>query len=499
MATDQWFYRIEGNNNVIFSNINNNRILRLPKIRKRNRLSSSVQAKTDVGREVEFLEHVASKIFKDVRVRLVVGEKIYLSKEFFEKLSKEMAGKRPKQYEDEELDDSIEYGLLLPNFCKLFSKKSSFINRFSLLSTNVSTMPTISVELRPKSCYIPEFEIETCSEIKDKCFFCLRRMFENIKHPDTLQTQYCPNDLYSGNPVRSKRAIRDLISCPQRYFSVRIDDQDVFSNELLQRKLSENKFSGLKRRFNRFVFDQTVSSQFGENGKEAFLNVLCNALQTTVVANKGLSDFQQNLCPPKQHCRRKLLKENPDVEDNNSEVRKSSSVLALLSSIHALRYLPLRKLVKLHGEVRSHLKDHKEDADVLSLDPPYNVQLWENAIRIPRKSNSELTNTQTNSSSQSEVIEAAEMLRRFMIARSFCCCSLIITLQQLEQGDYGSRHFDKNDATIVTDGFGRTYVSSISIIDLYKDLLPAQVEKSYRREQEMITFLNNHFKKGGAL
>ena len=497
MATDQWFYRIEGNNNVIFSDINNNRILRLPKIRNRNRLSSSVQAKTDVGREVEFLEHVVSKIFKDVRVRLVVGKKIHVSKEFLEKLSKEMTGKRPVQYENEKLDDSIDYGLLLPNLCKLRLKKSSAINRSSFLSNNVSTVPTISVELRPKSCYIPDFEIETCSEIKDKCFFCLRRIFESIKHPDTLQTKYCPNDLYSGNSIRFKRAIRDLISCPQRCFSVRIDDQDVFSNALLERKSSESKISNLKK-FNRFTFDQTVSSQFGENGKEAFLNVLCNVLQTSVVANKDISYFQQNLCPPKQHCRRKLLKECPDVEDNSTEVRKNPSVLALLSSIHAQRNLPLRKLVRLHGEVRSHLKDHEEDADVLSLDPPYNVRSWKNAIRIRRKSNSELANTQQKASGQSDIVEAAETLRRFMIARGFGCCSLIITLQELEQGDCGSSHFDRNDATLVTDDFGRTYVSSISIIDLYKDLLPAQVEKSYRREQEMVTFLNNHFEKESA-
>lgn len=500
MTAEQWFYRVEGNNNVVFSNSNDSRILRLPKIRKRNRHSISVQSKNDIGREVEFLEHVASKIFKDVRVHLVVGEKLYLSKEFLAKLSEEMEGKRPKCYEDEELDDSTEYGLLLPNFCKLLLNKSSIISRFSFINAKTSTLPTISVELRPKSCYFPEFEIETCPEIKDMCFFCIRRMYETLKHPENLKTKYCPNDLYSGNSARTKRALLDLISSPERYLSIRVNDQDVFSHSLLQKRLSEIRFQESNRRYNRSVFDQTVSSLFGENGREAFLNVLCEALQTPVVTKRSdLINIQQNPHVVKPHCRRrKSKKEEMEIENNNCEPRNNSSVLALLSSIHAMRYLPLCKLIKLQGEVKSHLEVHEEDADLLSLESPYNAQLWKNVAKLPSLINGGVGNEQRNADCRQAVVEAAETLRQFMIGRSFGCCSLIITLQQVEQGDRYGRHFKPSDAELVTDGFGRTFLSSISIIDLYKDLLPAQVEKSYRREQDIITFVNNHFLKHGV-
>ena len=499
----QWFYRGEGNNNVIFTNKSNNRVLRLPKVRKRQYNKPLAQPKKSQCHEIEFLENVVYKILQDVQVHYK-GEKMFLSKDLIGQLSNQMKGKRPDQFKDEELDESIKYGLVLPNFCKLVSPLTNHHHHFSFSVSQLQSTPTISVELRPKTCYFPEFEKEPCPEIKDKCFFCLRKLYEKIKQPESLQTKYCPRDLYSGDSYRIKRALRDLISCPQHYFSVRINDEGVFSNSVLVQRSSKDLICGSKRKFSRQVFDQVVSNHFGEKGREAFLNVLCDAVQTSVVVN-NCSEIK-HLPTPKHHCRRKHQNDSFSAPANarhgSSIDRHGSSmdILTFLATIHHMRYLPLRNVINLHKKVKTHLEIHEEDAERLSLEFPYNVGSWEKVTKIlDSKPTNGINSVQDAFKSRTcdlQVTEAAETLRRFIIGRGFSCCSLIITLQKLDHDNFitSQQNLNKNGTIITSDGYGNSYVTSLSIVDLYKDF-PTPLEKYYRREADMITFLNNHFQK----
>jgi len=480
-SADQWHYRAEGNNNVIFTDISNSMVLRLPKIGRtaQNHLPVRSQ-KSEMMHELEFLEHVVYKILKDVQIQYK-GKKIPITKEFIHNLSKQMHDKRPDRYKSEKLDESIEYGLLLPNFCKLLVKDMSSAYLSPTILSISFTSPTISVELRPKTCYFPEFARQACPEIKDKCFFCLRKLYNEVRQPEVMQTKYCPLDMYSGSKARIKRALLDLISCPQRYFSVRINDEDAFSNTILRERASKTNLIGPKKFFNRNCFDHSVSSHFGQKGRDGFLNVLSEVLQAPV-----LNNIEESIHLPesKQHCRRKR---HNLYENQHSSINGTSSILAFLATIHRMRYLPLQDLVKLHQMVKSHVEIHQEDAELLSLQSPYNAKSWEKATSL---SNSNGHHDFLNKNNDSDAVEAAEKLRRFKIGRGFSCCSLIITLQRCDSSIRTSHKI--GNSIVVSDGFGSNYLASISILDLYKDL-PSKFETYRDREVNMIETLKKHY------
>ena len=479
-VVDQWYYRAEGNNNVIFTDISNSIFLRLPKIDRASQNHVPVRSQTsEMTHEIEFLEHVVYKILQDVHIHYK-GRKMPLTRDFIHSLSKQMHDKRPERYKSQKLDESTEYGLLLPNFCKLLAKEMPASYLYPSISSKPFSSPTISVELRPKTCYFPEFAKQVCPEIRDKCFFCLRKLYNEIRQPEVMQTKYCPLDLYSGSRARIKRALFDLISCPQRYFSVRVNDEDAFSNVTLRERASKTNATGPKKFFNRSCFDQTVSSHFGQNGREGFLNVVSEVLQAPV-----LNNFNESVHLPesKRHCRRKRHSLN---ENHNSNSSRNSSILAILATVHRMRYLPLQDLVKLHEKVKSHVEIHQEDAELLSLQSPYNVRSWEKAAKLSNTGGQHGFLSKNNL----EAVEAAEKLRRFKIGRGFSCCSLIITLQKIESST-GCRR-EVTNSIVVSDGFGNKYLASISIVDLYKDL-PTKVETYRDREVNMIEILNNHY------
>ena len=154
VSANQWFYRAEGNNNVIFADVSNSRVLRLPKIVKApQNYVATKPPKSELTHEIEFLEHVVYKLLKDVHIRYK-GEKMPLTRDFIRSLSQQMNDKRPERYRNEKLDESIEFGLLLPNYCKLLSGDLSNDSLFPMRSPSV---PTISVEIRPKTCYFPDW------------------------------------------------------------------------------------------------------------------------------------------------------------------------------------------------------------------------------------------------------------------------------------------------------------------------------------------------------
>ena len=484
MAAEQWFYRSEGNNNVIFTDTSNSLVLRLPKIaRTAHNQGLKRSQRSEITHEIEFLEHVVYKILKDVHIQYK-GEKMPLTKEFIHILSEKMKGKRPEKYQNETLDESIKYGLVLPNFCRLLVKDIACSFKSPTIVPRLHNAPTISIELRPKTCYFPDFEKPPCAEIQGKCFFCLRKLYHTISQSEVMQTKYCPLDLYSGRKARIKRALSDLISCPQRYFSVRIDDEDVFSNVILRKKASECNLSGSKKALNQNCFDQAVSSHFGRNGRESFLNILAEALLTPV-----LNNFEETAQLPevKQHCRRKghISYDNGCSLNSNS----NSSILAFLATVHRMRYLPLHDLVKLHQMVKSHVEIHEEDAELLSLQSPYNVRSWEKAAKLSNANGKKTFFNKQKANNQLEAVEAAEKLRRFKIGRGFSCCSLIITLRRIESS---ISQLEIGNSIAVSDGYGNSYLASISIVDLYKDL-PSKVETYYNRELSIIEFLNNHY------
>ena len=501
LSAELWFYRSEGNNNAIFTDINNSVVLRLPKIARpsQNHLEMR-QHKSELSREMEFLEHVVYKILQDVHVQYR-GEKIALTKDFIHQLSRKMKGKRPERYKNETLDETAVYGMIFPNFCKLLmAEKTNSISRLPMVSSSSPFTPTtISVELRPKTCYIPVCENELCPEIAGKCFFCLMKLYNQIKQPEILQTKYCPRDLYSGNKHRIKRAIQDLITCPQRYFSVRINDEDTYSNLTLAKALGEASFSrstSFLRSFHRSCFDRVVSSHLGQNGREAFLNLLCEALQAPVISNHK---EKLHSATTKQHCRRKEKNEDNSFDKCSYNGGRNSSILEFLASVHQMRYLPTRNLVQLFQKVKSRVEIHEEDAELLSLHSPYDARMWEKAAKISVSSgkNGFSKNGSKITEEQREAIEAAEKLRRFIIGRGFNCCSLIITLQKVESNLQTGTQYEQNKAMSITDGFGNNYLATISIVDLYKDL-PPHVEKCYNREVSIIKCLDNYYSNATA-
>lgn len=108
------------------------------------------------------------------------------------------------------------FALLLPDYCYL---STDLRQQFS------SEGPVISVEIKPKQGFVNPVDGLSAAP------YCLKQ-FEKMKQGSiSSRSDYCPLDLYSGCPVRQRRAIISLMQSPQNNFRIFKDLKFVYGEE----------------------------------------------------------------------------------------------------------------------------------------------------------------------------------------------------------------------------------------------------------------------------
>ncbi|XP_078483109.1 inositol-pentakisphosphate 2-kinase [Ciona intestinalis] len=480
----EWIYRVEGNNNVVFSNSKSNQVLRIRKLARRKRHASVPTRNEDFGSaEMDYLVNVVYKLLDGLNVHYK-AEQLSVSPQLLDKLSAVISHNRPAELNGRvNLDESATHALLMPDFCRSCLPQSVSPRDHRLV--NEDNSPIISVELRPKSCYIPT-SLNERNGSRGMCLSCSRKVSLERKPDAAEQSMYCPFDLFSHDSARIQRALRDMIACPQRHLSVRRNDDIIFSQSLAA---SRNARCG-------DFFEENVSPIFGRGGTSAFLNLVGRSLRQKI-AERPLLKSRSSVSV---HCRRKdgiVAEQNgsecnavPNGSEYDTGEENGMCILDFLSAVKNMCDVPLSEVQRMNDEIQAYVSANEKDAALLSLNLPYNTDVWRRAATLPGHNSDSTLDNQSSSSKLRQLESYADSLRRYTIARAFTCCSLIISFSKLREIDDSNQ---QNGSFCVEDGYGDSYLCSIAILDLYKEP-PNRIDHYCSQTKEFLSVLNDDHK-----
>ncbi|XP_060807358.1 inositol-pentakisphosphate 2-kinase isoform X1 [Amyelois transitella] len=203
-----WKYMGEGNAHVVLEILNSNYVLRLIK-------KKSTTDKIDVEKSVEFVNKIMVPLLFHHSLELC--EIVTLEPHEVIKLSEELMSLRP------------EYRRIKSSFSHLAIKAPNL----SIVSPKFVT--NYCLEIKPKEGFLSN-NLRRYS----KCYFCLKQYLKLQEKKIDSVSHYCPLDLFSGDKVRMRKALLNLISNPQ-------NNLKFFRNGMLiyHEKSSRNLFDSI--------------------------------------------------------------------------------------------------------------------------------------------------------------------------------------------------------------------------------------------------------------
>nr|XP_023021776.1 inositol-pentakisphosphate 2-kinase isoform X1 [Leptinotarsa decemlineata] len=290
----EWIYRGEGNMNVVISLPKLGKILR---IRKTDRPKSLIEWLvlwiSDFlywywGKGVE--EEMRDLKFYSTVMRPMVGRKytseahqVVLTRKQIQILQNELSKYRP-EFRKHKI---LQYGR-----ASLFDDYAFMpLDEYDYLPFQMSE-DTFAVELKPKQGWRPFSE-----KHYPACVFCMKQYLKLESKKISKLSEYCPEDLFSGDEIRMKRAIKSLISNPQNNFQ-------VFKNGTL--------VYGEKSALD---FSHIVHSLFEDHNEdqERLIDEFCELVRQSLVTNIMNVDFVE-------HCEEKLFCEwNKIIQQSSAQ------------------------------------------------------------------------------------------------------------------------------------------------------------------------------------
>ncbi|KAK9498179.1 hypothetical protein O3M35_004052 [Rhynocoris fuscipes] len=226
LTRKQWIYRGEGNANLVISLPKEKVIVRLQKLEYDVIISSSLleEREKQLMRDVEFYRKVMISFLGTAFFHPPILARIN-EHEVFE-IDKKLFTIRPKF----RLSKGIRLGLVSihPDYTHLPPVVNTLpptiiYNESHLI---METSPTYCIEIKPKQGWIPLLDRK-----HPKCTFCMNQYLKVMKKRVLGISQYCPLDLFSGNILRMKRAIRNLLLNPQNNLKIFKNGNLVLSDD----------------------------------------------------------------------------------------------------------------------------------------------------------------------------------------------------------------------------------------------------------------------------
>ncbi|KAK9509411.1 hypothetical protein O3M35_006738 [Rhynocoris fuscipes] len=225
LASTPWMYRGEGNANLVISLPREKVIIRLQKLEYDVKITKSLleEKEKKLIRDVEFYRKVMFVLLGTTFLHPPILARI--SDKEVSEIDQKLYTIRPRY----RLSKGIRLGLLTihPDYTHLpaIVKPLSTINynESSLIMTN---SPTYCIEIKPKQGWIPLLDRK-----HPKCTFCMNQYLKVMEKRVRRISQYCPLDLFSGNIIRMKRAIRNLLLNPQNNLKIFKNGNLVFSDD----------------------------------------------------------------------------------------------------------------------------------------------------------------------------------------------------------------------------------------------------------------------------
>lgn len=241
----KWFYRGEGNNTLVIYSPENRTVLRLPKsnvcrakeetsfLYCRAKTLQSLQKGLKMGEQV-FLPLIGAEYVQN-------GSIIELPDSFIKNITDLITSsneERPKYRLMKEVSPYNKFAVLMPDFCFVRSYGTDISSPRDMttpMGAAGNLLPTFCVEIKPKCATLPMFRGVGCkARIKTSmCKFCLTQWTKVYRDGKYLQRSgYCPLDLFSADIHRVWHALLCLLENPQNNLKIFKDGISMYSGDL---------------------------------------------------------------------------------------------------------------------------------------------------------------------------------------------------------------------------------------------------------------------------
>lgn len=414
----KWYYRGEGNSYLTLSIPEARQILRIKKIFyphgikenflyflfKYTRFGNIIEANARIE-EQENLKfyHTIKSLIGDAYVQ--PAREAILDRDDIEEIDSIINPLRPKHRKVKHL--AYACGSLLADYA------------YFPLSWDIDDLsPTFSVEIKPKSGWIPPNE-----QKYPKCTYCLNQYIK-FKGNETKEiSNYCPMNLFSGNPERMRDAIKSLFEAPQNNFQIFKDGKLIYGDNLRNRNVM----------FEIFNFE-TFEANF-----QHLAQLLSKALTT------NLSD---DTCPNLRTQQKMYYQGDSECNFTDENILPEGCVLE--------RILNIQKLDKWGAEIiYNQLKNQNFD-----------LNYFTNPHQPLCKLNLE--------------DDIASVVRQYLMAAVAKDLSLMITFKRILPGAV----LNIPPQNIIKMDDGSEYAIQIGVFDLYPKKI-ASIEKHFRKRQQI--------------
>lgn len=213
-----WKYINEGNVHIVLHILNSDCVIRLIKEDDRNHTDYNV-----VRNSVNFVNRVMMPLlFENYNYQ---EEVITINPEEIETLSNTLKLLRPKHRQTK--NSISQYAIKAPNLALIHNEFDNYC-----------------VEIKPKEGFMSKKFIKYA-----KCYFCLKQYIKLNEKQISKISKYCPLDLFSGNKIKIRKALKSLIENPQNNFKLfkngmviynERSDEQIFEDLISQMPLIEN-------------------------------------------------------------------------------------------------------------------------------------------------------------------------------------------------------------------------------------------------------------------
>jgi len=424
-----WKYKAEGNKHVVLFN-NYGQVLRLKKSSDpmNGEYTNSVNPSPQpfYKDHLDFLTYVIRPLLQNSDLCEIPSE-INLPLEFITNIGNLIEKERPSFRRNKSLH-SHQPALLMTD-SSLMKPHPTFLDCEMEFSSTV-----FCVELKTKKGFMsnidPVFN-------KSVCQFCSTQVYRtsNSSNSNTRASYYCPIDLFSGNHYFMRRALEALVEVPSNNLRVFKNGQIVYSQEILD----ELGLSGIHDCES--FLETLLTFPYQNNSTDLgmyFYDVLIQTLLLPITGNVSSAkpkhvcschsiDYKQKSTGAySKKYELKQYSQYLDTSSSHESMLPCSSVLGIVLSAQKISYNDSAQNI-LDSYQRITTNTDNSSNQMVLIDAPYTALEWKRIGHYAEQAYNYSTNIKQTRSEADDI----NIVRRFLVAKSLCDCSIMISFKRI--------------------------------------------------------------------
>lgn len=456
-----WYYKGEGNANVVIALRNEHKVLRIRKVDKNE--SRDPEDRRDLD-SILYYEKIILPLFTRKYFKLPQLGKI--NQEHVNILNGKLRNVRPESRQNKIITPGYvtvfeDLTLLPKNLVKLNETSNNDVGKGEQTKSLISeSNPVFCIEIKPKQGWLAPSDRKY-----RKCPFCLNQYLKLYENSVSSLSDYCPLDLFSGDKTRMLKAIKSLLRTPQN--NVRI-----FQNGNL--KFGDTCSTSVDEVLKTFHNSSVGGIQQSESQKEDnFCTLILNMLTRNIIGDQNDS-FPCNLSSEQNYMGLEDHQQTLTITTISSRIPTDS--IRKLNGLLDLKTTPCNfssQILSLNSIVDKILK-------IQTLDTYGADYVFEYYKQLREDLGDEIDTKYGSSKLIKEFPRVLDPVECYLLSTMAKDCSILISFQKV------CKITNLDDLVpIAEDMFGNKYVFQINVADV--DAKPIHcIDKHYKRDSKIV-------------